>query len=507
MRCLGLLASLGVYAAAFMVDTHSAHGQCDVSFAPAVSYGAGILCQSVAIGDFDGDSKPDLAVANAGSNNVSVLLGNGDGTFQPAVNYAAGTYPSSVAIADLNHDGRLDLVVANRNSANVSVLLGNGNGSFQPAVGLPIAGGSPTSVVIGELNGDGRPDIVVAGGCAVFVLLGRGDGTFQTAVAFSNNDVCASSVAIGDLNGDGWPDLAVCGITSGGVVSVLPGNGNGTFQPWQSLFSFAGLASSIAIEDFTGDGRPDIVSAGRDTIAIIPGNQDGRLYPNIIYRGDMTRDLPGPGILPSALAVADLNGDGYLDLAWPDLTSGFSIVQGGGNGAFGRLWIPALGLGAGNHVAIKDLNGDGRPDLVIAYDYDPGVVKVLLNTTSRAPVISAQPLNQSVTTGQIAAFSVGVTGDGQFSYQWRRNGAALANGGLFSGVNTGVLTISNVSLAEIGAYDVRVGGGCPGASMLTSNPAALSVAPCRGDFNGDHLFNALDIQAIVDAMLAGESCP
>ena len=89
---------------------------------------------SVAVGDFNGDGKADLAVANCDSNNVSVLLGNGNGTFQAAVNYAAGTYPSSVAVGDFNGDGKADLAVANCASNNVSVLLGNGNGTFQAAV-------------------------------------------------------------------------------------------------------------------------------------------------------------------------------------------------------------------------------------------------------------------------------------------------------------------------------------------------------------------------------------
>src|SRR5437879_12731165 len=127
------------------------------SFASAVTFGAGRNPVSIAVGDFDGDTRLDLAVANADS--VSVLLGNGDGTFQTAVNYDAGSYPSSVVAGDLNGDKHPDLVVVN--STGISVLLGNGDGTFQSAVNYA-AGSAPYSVVIGDLNGDGKHDLALA---------------------------------------------------------------------------------------------------------------------------------------------------------------------------------------------------------------------------------------------------------------------------------------------------------------------------------------------------------
>jgi len=118
------------------------------------AFGAGTNPDSAAVGDFNGDGKMDLAVANEGSDNVSILLGNGDGTFQAAVNYGAGTDPDSVAVGDFRGDGKLDLVVANYYSNNVSVLLGNGDGTFQAAVNYGVS--APTSVAVGDFNGDGR---------------------------------------------------------------------------------------------------------------------------------------------------------------------------------------------------------------------------------------------------------------------------------------------------------------------------------------------------------------
>ena len=126
------------------------------SFLAAVNYGAGTTL-SVAVGDFNGDGKADLAVANYRSSNVSVLLGNGNGTFQAAVNYGAGTYPHSVAVGDFNGDGKPDLAVANYGSNNVSVLLGNGNGTFQTAVNYARGHESPVPWRWGTSTGTARP--------------------------------------------------------------------------------------------------------------------------------------------------------------------------------------------------------------------------------------------------------------------------------------------------------------------------------------------------------------
>ncbi|MGH9316094.1 MAG: FG-GAP repeat domain-containing protein, partial [Thermoanaerobaculia bacterium] len=115
---------------------------------------------SIAVGDFNGDGKPDLATANTGDG-VSILLGNGDGTVQAAVNYGVGTAPLSVAVADFNGDGKADLGIANFSSGNVSILLGNGNGTFQPVVNYG-AGSGPRFLAAGDFNGDGKPDLAVA---------------------------------------------------------------------------------------------------------------------------------------------------------------------------------------------------------------------------------------------------------------------------------------------------------------------------------------------------------
>ena len=232
-------------------------------FLAPLAYDAGADPVSVAVADFNGDGKPDLAVANQGNypypnSSVSILLGQGGGTFLPAVSYAAGNNPQSVAVGDFNGDGKQDLAVANYYSANVSVLLGKGDGTFLPAVSY-LAGYGPRSVAAGDFNGDGKQDLAVAvagdsyngGGQGVSVLLGKGDGTFQTAQTFPTGTY-PISVAVGDFNGDGILDLAVANEDSDNV-SVLLGKGDGTFLPAQT-FPAGVNPSSVAVGDFNGDG-------------------------------------------------------------------------------------------------------------------------------------------------------------------------------------------------------------------------------------------------------------
>jgi hypothetical protein len=227
------------------------------TFQTAVNYAAGFGPNSVAVGDFNGDGRADLAVTNQSGKNVSVLLGNGNGTFQAAVNYTVGIDPTSVAIGDFNGDGMTDLAVSNF-AGNVSVLLGNGNGTFQTAVNYNV-GIDPTSVAIADLNGDGKADLAVANANTgnVSVLLGNGDGTFQTAVNYTTGSG-PWSVAIADVNGDGKPDLVTANY-NGSNVSILFGNGNGTFQPPANYPLGGGTgAISVAVGDFNGDGRADL---------------------------------------------------------------------------------------------------------------------------------------------------------------------------------------------------------------------------------------------------------
>jgi hypothetical protein len=282
----------------------------DGTFKPAVNYGAGDrFNMSVAISDLDGDGHLDLAVTSS-INTVSVLLGNGDGTFKTAISYGTDISPSSLAIGDLNEDGYPDLAVATSYSDMVSVLLGNGDGTFNIAVNYG-TGDSPRSLAIGDLDGDGDLDLAMAnaGSDTVSVLLGNGDGTFNT-VGYYSAGLDPFSLTIGDLNKDGSLDIAVANAGSESV-SVLLGNGDGTFETTAS-YGVKGKPFCLAIGDLDRDGNLDLAvmtNSGFNEISIIsvlPGNGDGTFNTAVNY---------GTGNNPTSVAIDDLDGDGYLDLA------------------------------------------------------------------------------------------------------------------------------------------------------------------------------------------------
>src|SRR5437773_2102656 len=340
-------------------------GNGDGTFQPPLTFGAGSGASasdsSVAVGDFNADGRLDLAVANSDSNNVSVLLGNGDGTFQAPLTFGAGSGASSVAVSDFNGDGKLDLVVT-VGSAGVSVLLGNGDGTFQAAVNYA-TGSSPYAVAVGDFNADGKVDLAIANGDAadVSVLLGNGDGTFQTTALTFSTGTWPSSVAVGDFNADGRLDLAVANSGSA-TVSVLLGNGDGTFQAPLTFGAGSG-ASSVALGDLNADGKLDLVVANRgfSTVSVLLGNGDGT------FQAPLTISVSRA----HAVAVGDFNRDGVPDLAVANRNSGDigrdtgSVLLGNGDGTFQAPAFFAVGGGAAS-VVVDDFNGDGVPDLALA---------------------------------------------------------------------------------------------------------------------------------------------
>ncbi len=175
--------------------------------------------------DFNGDGKVDLAIAGNGTGSLAILLGNGDGTFQPSTNYTVGSGATSFAIGDFNGDGKPDLFVTD-GSMTTYLLFGNADGTFQTPISVPSFGYFDVfAAAVGDFNNDGKLDVVVAGYYStvqVAVALGNGDGTFQAPVdllAPSNNYVDVFSIAVGDFNGDGKPDLVVGGQKTEGGVS------------------------------------------------------------------------------------------------------------------------------------------------------------------------------------------------------------------------------------------------------------------------------------------------
>jgi hypothetical protein len=327
----------------------------------------------------------DLAIANAGSHTVSILLGNATGTFQAALTFATGRGPTQVAIGDFNRDGVQDLVVTNYGSSDyywpiiwttVSVLIGNGDGTFQAAQNYE-AGPGPNSVAVGEFNGDGFEDLAVADYGAypdrsntVSILLGNGNGTFGAPQAFQVGHA-AACVSIGDFNRDSRSDLAVCNYNDNNV-SILLGNGNGTFQAAGTV-AVGAAPWMIVVEDFTGDQIPDMIVSGHwsDIVSVVRGNGDGTFRPHVWY-------VTGRG--PTGIALADFNGDGKRDVVTTNyLATTVSVLFGNGDGTLQAAQNFGVDL-APMSVVAADFNGDGQPDLATA-NYFSSSVLVLINTT------------------------------------------------------------------------------------------------------------------------------
>ena len=352
------------------------------AFASPVNYAVGSRPMEAVVGDFDGDGVPDLAVTNWGSNNVAILHGNGDGTFSAPSFFPGGSNPHGLVAADFNHDGILDLAVANNGVASVSVLMGLGSGgvgsgAFAAPVAYPVADVS-MGISVADLDGDGNLDLVATANFAgIGVLIGHGDGTFGPAHAYAAGTQ-PSQITIQDLDADGKPDLLVSNTDFGGVA-FLKGLGGGAFGSPTIYGADTVNANSTVIADFNGDGILDFaVSNSRD------GVQDGLVQ---IFLGQSSGGVPtGTFSLMSStaapsncrgMAASDLNGDGRPDV----------IIAGYGTSVvdilFGDCYVPppppvpACNLplllappivqampAKPNRLTLVELNGDGNRDLV-----------------------------------------------------------------------------------------------------------------------------------------------
>ncbi len=339
---------------------------------------AGSSSYSITYGDFNGDGKVDLAMANFGTATVTILLGNGDGTFAaPTTVSTTVSRPNGMLAADFNGDGKLDLAIANTYSAYVGILLGNGDGTFTSAANVSLAEGS-YDLVTGDFNGDGKADLAVTSGNSpqVYIVLGNGDGTFTSAATIST---AADPYAIvtADFNGDGKADLALTDY-SDYQVEIFLGNGDGTFTAGQTPSTGNGTYS-LAVGDFNGDGKADlaVASASSNNVSMLLGNGDGTFTA-------AASPSTGSGTVPYSILVADFNQDGKADLATSnDGNSTMSVLLGNGDGTF-TLQTDALSTGGDPYYSVvADFNGDGVPDLA-AESYDAGTDTIFLTQVTQS---------------------------------------------------------------------------------------------------------------------------
>ncbi|WP_223652978.1 FG-GAP repeat domain-containing protein [Hymenobacter psoromatis] len=359
-----------------------------ISFASLVSYptSADILSRpsSIATADVNGDGKLDLLTTNSGDNTVGILLGNGNGTFQAISAYPSGRYhqPTKIAVADVNGDSKCDLITVSAISSSVEIMLGNGNGAFKISATYSTGIYSePLNTAVADVNGDSKLDLLIPDNDknTVNVLLGNGDGTFKNSVAYSTGNTPGSSptnIAVADVNGDNKVDILTANYF-GDAVGVLLGNGSGTFQA-STIYSTKSNStpSSITAADVSKDGNIDLISSngGTNSVGVLLGNGNGTFQPCITY----------PALISGSddIIAADMNGDGKLDLVMGDEFSEIvALLQGNGNGTFQTATtysVAAYTRIAG--VAVADVNGDGKLDVLTA-NIDDASVSVLLNTT------------------------------------------------------------------------------------------------------------------------------
>lgn len=423
---------------------------------------------TVAVGDFNGDGKQDIASAGG---NVSIRLGNGDGNFGDSTQINVGFSPTAIAIGDFNGDGKQDFAAGNI-GGYVSIRLGDGLGGFSGKPDISVNGGA-TSIAIGDFNGDGKQDIIVAARespTTINVCLGDGTGGFSSkTVGVSPH---STFIAIGDFNNDGKQDFVTTG--SGGS-SVGLGDGTGSFSV--TALGNSPTFSGIAIGDFNGDGKQDIALAGSGANTIATRLGDGL--------GGFGAPIASAGTNAVSLAVGDFNGDGKQDIATVSNNNPITVTIRLGDGAGGFSSITNTIVGNGNSIsslAIGDFNGDGKQDIIVTTtnltgNYSSYIfsllgganeINVKGNSVSIASGDNSPSLTDSTNFGSICSndgtivktFTIENTG----ATALQLNSSAIA----ITGIDAGLFTVGSIVLPT------SIAGGSSATFTITFTPSSVT---------------------------------
>ena len=486
-------------------------GRGDGTFAGAPGYqnvaygGLNPIAPVFAVGDFNGDGKPDILTDVESNNNIQgmvLLAGDGQGNFTQGPTIK-GDYPLALLAADMNGDSHLDAVSFGYLSGNyyLDVALGNGDGTFQPPTTVALPSGKFNDFVVGDFNGDGKPDVMITmtpystNTGAIYLFLGNGDGTLQPGVSLDTPPQ-AYGLAAGDFNGDGKLDFAVTNTSNGsanttGAVLVYLNQGGDTFAKPVSYAANL-FPGPITVADVNLDGKPDLVVASQDnatvtstnpfgphgTVNVLLGNGDGT------FQTATNSLLNDPGY--SNLAVADMNQDGVPDVIVGDNNPPFfytQILYGKGDGTFPTGNSLQMGLNAHSVTAV-DVNGDGRPDLLLTTGTSYANLDVFVNqfsgktistlpATTTALSVSPNPAvaGQTVTfTAQVTAASGTTVPTGTVNFM---NGSTQLGTGTLD--SSGAATYATSSLST-GSYPITaVYSGDTNYSGSTSSAVTLVV--------------------------------
>jgi len=377
-----------------------------IGFYSPVNFPVSGRLQSVAVGDFNLDGKSDLVTANAVSTVVSVLLGNGDGTFRSSVDVTAGNNPNDAAVGDFNGDSKPDVAVANSTGNNISILINTCAAApcSSPSFAAPVnyaAGNLPRRLAVGDFNRDNVLDLTVTNenSNTVSVLLGNGNGTFRAKVDFNPIGTQPYGVSVGDFNGDNKLDMVVVNFGMGDTAAVFINTCNSTpcaapsFAAAQT-YAVGESPMGVTVADFNGDNRLDLATANyfSSDVSILLGNGNGTFQNAVNYPS---------ASLPNNITATDLDGDSYLDLVTTvDVGSLISVFRGRGDGTFEAKVDFNVGQSGQSDVskavAAEDFNGDTLMDLAVAVDMFNNV-SILLNGCGDPPP-SASPTTTTLSS-------------------------------------------------------------------------------------------------------------
>lgn len=430
---------------------------------PVIPADVGRNPEALTIGDFNNDEWLDVATVNSGSDDVTILFGNGNGTFRSAISFGVGRSPMFLTSGDLNQDSQLDLVVAETGSDGILVLLGKGNGFFHPPKFSP-TGKGPTFLKLGDLDQDGDADVVVMNSgrfgnyppYSLAVLLNDGQGQLSPAKQFEVQDqhgLFPTGVSIADVTGDDLPELTVTWSqpswrTPNGLVSVLRNQGNGQFMHNHDIQAGFTL-SALTQVDLDEDGNLDLIAASlfTDSLKVLLQESPGQ------YTKPAQLDV---GFSPMAVTINDLNGDGNWDLISSNRASNStSILIGRGDGSFQPAGHFSVGA-TPTSVGVEDFDGDGLPD-VVTTNSGSHDVSILLSGKASIPSI-----NLSTDAVQFPDGSVGGKPSGKL--------LTVSNVGL------GPLTINSVVLEGPDSKSFSIqDGACSGTTLTTGKLCSLHI--------------------------------